>query len=308
MSQALTVINNSQTDLALGGIGLDSDLFKLRPSYFELVQPTTQQKDATPGRFRNTATNEHFDEIRVVMLVKPIPQRQLYKKGAFSKDNKLCFSVDNVMPHAKAKEPKAINCSVCEFGDKNWIKYRQTNNPDDMPPCKLFYHVVFAERGTQMIHYIDVKGKSVTPFKQSMQNLARTLAGMEANVRAKNKQIAAANAALTDPNAERAAFEPLPNLFDVSFTMYAIKEGTAYIIGIKEIKALNPDSRKEFGNIFLEYFNSRQQGNVIEPEVETEEQEVSAAVTEAPAAQEVVSVIGQPVTGEYVDNDGKITI
>lgn len=307
MSQALTVLNNS-TDLAVGGIGLDSELFRLRPSTFELVQNTTQQKDAEPGRFRNTATNEHFDEIRAVILVNPQRQRSLYKKGVFSRENKLCFSLDNIKPHPKAKEPQAINCAVCTKGDVNWVTWRKTKLADDLPPCKMYWHVVFAERSTQMIHYINAKGKSVMPFEQAMQNMARTLAGMTANAKAKNKQIRDANALLTEPNAERIPDEPMPNIFDVSFTMYPIKDGTSWVIGFKDLKALNPESRKEFGNIYLEYFNSRNQGLVEEP-IETEEQVAAASVTEAPAAQEVASVIGvQPVTGEYVNNDGKITI
>lgn len=305
MSQALTVLNN-QTDLALGGIGLDSELFKLRPSTFELVQNTTQQKEAVPGKFRNTTTNEHFDEIRAVILINPQKQRAFYEGDKMSRDNKKCFSLDNVKPHAKAKEPQAINCAVCPKGDKNWERWRQTKSSKDLPPCKMYYHVVFAERSTQMLHYINAKGKSVTPFEQAMQNLARTLAGMNANTRARNKQIEALNAGLTDPNAERTPLEPLPNLFDVSFTMYPIKDGTSWVIGFKDFKALGPDSRKEFGNIYLEYFQSRQAGNVVE-QVDTEENEAEAAVSEAPAAQEVASVINQ-VQGVIVGKEEPITI
>lgn len=306
MSQALTVLNNS-TDLSIGGIGLDSELFKLRPSTFELVQNTTQQTDAVPGKFRNTATNEHFDEIRAVILINPQRQRTLYKKGAFSRENKLCFSTDNIVPHPKAKEPQAINCAVCVHGDKNWEKWRKTKSADDLPPCKMYWHVVFAERSTQMIHYINAKGKNVMPFEQAMQNMARTLAGMTANVKAQNKKIRAANELLTDVSL-RTPDEPMPNIFDVSFTMYPIKDGTSWVIGFKDLKALNPESRKEFGNIYLEYFNSRNQGNVVDA-VESEDMEAAAAVTETPVtAQEVASVISQqPVDGEYVDSS-KITI
>lgn len=304
MSQALTVLNN-QTDLTLGGIGLDSELFKLRPSTFELVQNTTQQTDAIPGKFRNTATNEHFDEIRAVILVNPQKQRSLYEGEKFTRDNKKCFSLDNIKPHPKAKEPRALNCAVCEFGDKNWVQWRKTKSVKDLPPCKMYYHVVFAERNTQMIHYINAKGKSVTPFEQAMQNLARTLAGMAANARAKNKQIRDANALLTDAS-QRTPDEPMPNLFDVSFTMYPIKDGTSWVIGFKDVKSMNAESRKEFGNVYLEYFNSRQQGNVVE-QIDSEEQEAESVVSEAPAAQEVASVVG-PVVGEIVGKDEPITI
>lgn len=320
MSQALTVLNN-QTDLAMGGIGLDSELFKLRPSTFELVQNTSQQKEAVPGKFRNTSTNEHFDEIRAVILINPQRQRAFYEGEKMSRDNKKCFSLDNVKPHPKAKEPQAMTCAVCPKGDKNWDTWRKTKSAKDLPPCKMYWHVVFAERNTQMIHYINAKGKSVTPFEQAMQNLARTLAGMTANTRAKNKQIEAANAArlaemeskLT-PAAQKEeleknpliSLEPMPNVFDVSFTLYPIKDGTSWVIGFKDFKALTPDSRKEFGNVYVEYFNSRQSGNVAE-QIDTEEREAEAAVSEAPAVQEVASVINQ-AQGVIVGKDEPITI
>lgn len=307
MSQALTILNN-QTDLTLGGIGLDSELFKIKPSTFELVQNTTQQKDAVPGKFRDTSTNEHFDEIRGVILANPQRQRSLFEGEKFSRDNKKCFSLDNIKPHKKAKDPRAENCASCDFGDKNWVKWRVTKSAKDLPPCKMYWHVVFAERTTQMIHYINAKGKSVTPFELAMQNLSRTLVSMTANVKAKNRQIVAANAALTDPSAVPTPLEPLPNVWDVSFTMYPIKDGTSWVIGFKDLKALNPESRKEFGNVYLDYFNSRNMGNIVE--ATGDEDEANTLVTEAPAgidAQEVASVI-QQVQGEIVGKDEPITI
>jgi hypothetical protein len=318
MSQDLVVLNSNQA-LAQGGLGLDSRLFKLKPATLELVQSTTKQEGAIPGKLRVTATNEHFEEMKVVMLVPPIEQRAKYKKGKdFSRDAKECFSLDNVQPHAKAKNPPALYCATCPAGDINWEKWRKTKDPADLPSCSKYWHLALADRTTQMIYYFNVKGTSITYFEQAMQNLARLINQMEMNVRAENKQLKAAyDKAVAETPAdgqkpEAPVYKPMPNIFDITFTIYPVKsKDDVFVVNFKNFLALRPEDRSEFGALYLDFVTRKAQGNVATAEEsEAEAAAANAAVTgppsaSAPAAKEVDAVIGKStvIEGEIVGKD-----
>jgi len=324
MSEALTVLNNNQSALALGGLGLGggSRLFKLKPATMELVQKTTRQEGAQPGKFRITATNEHFESLRVVLLGEPSEQREYYLKGNdFSKDSKLCFSLDNVTPHARAKDPQGMNCATCPKGDINWKKWYQTKKPEDLPPCRKYWHCVLADRATQMIYYFNVKGTSVSPFEQSMQNLARLFAAIQANVIAQNKKLKADfDNALTarkenDTMPTEPAYVAMPNIFDITFTLYSYQKekGGPFIVGCKDFAQLKPEDRASFGSLFLD-FQERKQSGQVQDQMAAEAEAAEAAVngpatTPAPQTQEVASVISSAPQGEVLPPEaGQITI
>lgn len=315
MSDALVVLNNEA--LAQGGIGLDSNLFRVKPATLEIVQRTSRQEGAEPGRFRNTSDNTHYDEMEWVLLSNPIIQRALYTKGEFSRDSKLCFSLDNVSPSNYAKEPQAPFCATCPKG--SWEPYRKTNDPKDMPTCKEYYHLFLADRKTQMPYYFNVKGlsmsttykdRSLCTFKQGMQNVARLLAAVEANVKAENKQIAKQNAendvasdAVNEPRRTPTPFKPRPNLFDVKFPVSVASQtnaqGLSYVLVIGKPIYLNEEARKEFGNLYLDFANRRAQGQVQTAEESEAVAEANASITETPASTEVAAVVG-PIVGTVV--------
>ena len=310
MSDALVILNN-QTDLAVGGIGLDSNLFKLKPATLEIVQRTSRQEGAEPGRFRVTATNEHFDKMNLVLLMNPIMQREFYPKGAeFGRDSKACFSLDNIQPHAKAKDPQAMLCATCPKGDINWERWRTTKNANDLPPCKAYYHLIVADRATQMPYYFNVKGRSVEPFKQGMQNVARLIAAIQASVKAENRTIAAqniANAAVAGYVAQ--SLKPMPNIFDITFPVSIASQssasGISYVLVVGKPIQMNAEGKAEFGALYLDFAKRKAVGAVQtaeESEAEAaakEYNEVSNMVEAAPARQEVAAVVG-PITGEVV--------
>lgn len=333
MSEALTVLNNTQpTALAIGGgFGLDSRLFKLKPGTLEIVQRTTKQEGAQPGKIRVTQTNEHFDEMRLVLLINPQEQRQYFPKGAkMERDSKLCFSLDNIRPHIKAKEPQAMDCATCTKGDINWKKWRETKNSNDLPPCQKYWHLFVADRQTQMAYYLNLKGKSVLPFEQAMQNMARLFATLEANVKAENAKLGFSFNPKTrqffpTPGAtiaEGVTAKPLPNIFDISFTMYVKKDagGDSFVFQAKDFKALLPEARAEFGALVEDFLNRRANGQVVSQEEVEAEEEAKQAVSETPANAPVPSapapkpvevqavVGGQAVVGEIVSKDAPITI
>lgn len=310
MSTELTVLNNQA--LAVGGLGLDSTLFKLKPATLEIVQRTSRQADAEIGRFRDTSTNMHYDKMEWVLLANPVKQRAFYPKGSeFGKDSKLCFSSDNVSPHSKAREPQAPFCATCPMG--SWENYRKTNDSKDIPPCKEFWHLVLADRATQMPYYFNVKGLSLTPFQQGMQNVTRLLAAVEANTKAENKAIRLANSLLTDPNAPRTPDKPMPNLFDVKFpvsiTSQTNAKGLSYVLVVGKPVYMNAEARAEFGALYLDFANRRAQGTVqtAEESEAAAQSDVNSSLVEAPARSEVAAVVGT-ISGEVVPAKSDITI
>lgn len=294
--QALTVLNNDQ--LVAMKVAKQQNslarLFQLRPAQIELVSKATRQEGAIPGKFRNTATNAHFDEMRVVILFEPIEQRQLYRKGEYSSDSKLCFSLDNVAPHPKAKDPKAMLCEICEFGDKNWARYREGKaaglKGEQLsalaPPCKKYWHLFLLDRNTKEPYYFNIKGLSVRPFEDGMQNIARIMSALVNNIKLENAQIEKANATL--PDGEKKAPIPLPQsvgdvIWQISFTMYITQpeKGGQFVLALKDFKYMSEADRKEFGGLLQTYIARREAGQVVsQADVEAE---AEAAAVETPA-------------------------
>lgn len=341
MSEQLVTISNPGEALLTGGVGIGAAIFKGRPQIMELVQRTTRQEGAVPGKFRNTATNEHFDTLRVVLLDAPREQREYYlNNGTFSKDNKLCFSVDNVQPHAKAKQPQALYCASCPKGDIRWKKWRETQDPKDLPECGMFYHIFYADRGTQAAFYMNIKGTSVKPFKDAMETqMYNILQKVVANVKQTNKQrgyvlvmdqktkvtqwIANPDFVLPEGKTERDPIEPMPNIFDISFEMYVTTrdKGGPPVIGCRDFKLMQPAERAEFGALYVEFATRRQslQAEYEAQNAATEETQAAAAVVSQPAAPAVVLPgvpVAQaepiqttgPIVGEIVAPEEKIVI
>src|SRR6185295_9870331 len=265
MSEALTTIEQGQP-MQISGIGMGAAIFKARPQNLELVQRTTRQEGAIPGKFRVIATNEHMDEIRVVLLAVPLEQREWYSGAEFSKDSKQCFSLDNVQPHPKAKNPPALYCATCPKGDINWEKWRKSHKAEDLPPCSMYYHLYLAERTTQTQYYFNVKGTSVMPFKNAMETqMGPLLQKILADIRAKNKVrgytfVPSKNIFVDTPDfvvpegKTKEPALPLPNIFDVSFTMFVTsrEKGGPPVLGVKDFKLMNDADRAEFGALYQE--------------------------------------------------------
>ena len=317
---SLVVLNNNP--LAMGGVGLGSSLFKARPSTIELVPRTTRQEGAVPGTFRNITTNEQFGiadaegkikpEFRAVLLAVPQEQREYYLNDGktFSKDMKECFSLDNVQPHGKAKNPPAMYCATCPKGDVNWKTWREGGKtPNLLPPCSMYYHLFLAERTTQSPYYMNVKGKNVTIFKNAMETqMAGLLAKISANVVLVNKSRGYKLnkntglfefVALPEGQTERQAPEPLPNIFDIVFTVYSTKDKAGDIVmGFRDFVRMKDEDRKEFGALYEEFLNRKNQAQNALPA--SEETQGNDAVLEAVEGE----YVEEPATGK----DAPITI
>lgn len=295
----LVVLNRAPQELVVAKkVAALSRLFRLKPKTLELVSKSTHKEGAVPGTFRVTSTNEKFNEMRAVILFEPVEQREKYRKGEYTKDSKECFSLDNLQPHIKAKNPPALYCETCPFGDIGWVKYREAKakgvSGDALsalvPACRKYWHLFIASRETQMPYYFNVKGSSVKPFEDAMENFADLFQKIIQSIKNENKVIAASNAKLTEGQVP-VALKPLPQsigdiIYYISFTMYSFqKNGGQFMLGMKDFKVMSPEDRAEFGKIISD-IDERRKANLVQTQEESEaEAEVDASVNEAPAQQ-----------------------
>ncbi len=311
MGNQLIVLNNN-VGIQMGGVGMGSSIFRAKPSYLELVHKTSRQENVKPGEFRVLSTNEHLgNSIRVVLLSVPQIQREWYiDSTVFTKDNKGCFSVDNIQPHPRAANPPAMYCATCPKGDIGWATWRKTKNPKDLPPCNAYYHLLIADRTTQTPYYLNVKGTSFSPFKQAMETqMAGLLAKLMANVRAENKQRGYTLVTLQDPATGIKSQEfravpgfvapatgqlpvvPMPNIFDISFDIVAeSKGGGPYIMSFKNFALMKPEDKAEFGQLYLDLMQQKSEAQNVQQD---DEAAIDAAVAEAPAQQVKGEVLPQ---------------
>ena len=304
MSESLVPQSNA---LQVGGVGLGAAIFKSRPMIIEMVQKTTRQEGAIPGQFRVCSTGEHLGtHIRVVLLAVPQIQREWFEGAEFKKENKQCFSLDGIEPHPHAKNPPARFCDHCPKGDINWVTWRKTHAPQDLPPCGAYYHLLLADRTTQTPYYLNVKGKSFLPFKQSMETqMSSMLAKIFANVKAQNKArgytfVQAQGAFVPTPGfvvpegTTQQPPLPSPNLFDISFNISSgSRDGGPYVMRFDDFKLMNETDKADFGNLYLDIVASRAEA------APNEEAEAAQAVTEAPS---------DAVKGEVLPKEPLITI
>jgi hypothetical protein len=273
----LVVLNNQNALAPQGGVGMGSTLFCTKPSYFELVPKTTRQDGAIPGTIRNMASGQRMgvedengnivkDEVKLVLLAVPQEHREYYLNDGktWSKEQKQCFSLDNVQPHARAKNPPAMFCATCPMGDINWEKWRKGGKtPDMLPKCQMFYHLFVAERSTQTPYFANIKGKSVTVFKNAMETqMGPLLEKLKANAVAINRTrgyklnkntFMFEFIGLPEGQTERQPAVPLPNIFDIVFTAYVNKTGGDLMWGFKDFMQMKAEVREEFGSLYAEF-------------------------------------------------------
>jgi hypothetical protein len=319
MSEAIVVARPTSAALQRGGVGLGTPIFRPKTAYMELVQKTSRQENVKFGEFRDISTNEHFGSvIRVVLMGVPQEQREWFEGADFKASNKQCFSIDGITPHGRAQNPPAMFCKTCPKGDLNWITWRKTKDAKDLPPCGAFWHLHIATRTTQKPYFINVKGTSYKPFKDAMETkMAGILSSLMANVKAENKKRGYTLINLQDGEngpvyqefrptpgftlpegvTEQQKPEAFPNIFDVSFDMIAAsKNGGPYVMSFQNFKYMNAEDRAEFGSLYLDIMQQKQEA--AEQYAENIEAEAERVVTE-PAASTATQPVGEvlpPIT------------
>lgn len=308
MSEKSLVVLNNNDDLVLAQkMNALSRLFTLKPATLELVSKASRQENVQPGKLRVVQTNEHFDEMRVVMIFEPQEQRKKYTKGQYSKDALECFSLTNVQPHPKAKNPPALYCASCPSGDLMWVKYREMKakgvTGDALsaftPSCKKFWHLFVVDRNTKQPYYLNVGGTSVKPFEDSMQSVARLFQMIVQQI--KNDIKAGKDVTMPQSIAEV--------IYKISFTIYPHQpmRGGQFVLGFKDFKVLSPEDAAEFGQILAD-INARRQAGNLQTQEASEAEETDAAVSEAPAGAVRTAEVVSVQTNEVAELNSKIVI
>lgn len=275
MSNELTVIKQSQlnpdalTPAVPQGLGMDfgsSTIFEFKPSTLSINQESSSYEGKILGKFRIDESGEQFDNVRMVLLMKPEQARSYYigERGQMNrkKENLMCFArnIDRtknpdgskyiVRPSEKAKDPQAITCATCPKAD--WKPYRafKERNPHApvpsqlLPSCEPYYFFVGVAAEYNLPLQMWVRGKSMAPFKQAMENLGKKYMS------------------------EKAKNARLPNIFDISFNL-KLKGipnpkkagGTIYVLDIPgtSFQLIDNDSKVQFGTLFTEFVESQKQ-------------------------------------------------
>lgn len=264
-STALSTVGQEQ--LAHGGVGLDfgSRLFQLKPATIVINQPNTQQPGAIPGRLRITETGDQYEEMLVALLKMPEERRDWYvgESGQLNRspENLMCFSRDMVRPHINAKAPQAVTCDTCPKA--SWEKWRQDKRKENIPPCDAHYLALFIDTVYQLPLRMFIRSKGKDPFERGMQELARKFKLMQSQ-------------GLN------------PNIFDIRFKLSTEKITTGKLVSfvpkLSDFKALTPEERDKFGEIYLE-FTSRGKKQADK----ATEAEASAAIDHAIEAEIVAA-------------------
>lgn len=247
MSDAPLVQIGQPANAIQGGMGLNfgtSKLYDLKPATVTINQSNTQTEGAIPGKLRITDTGEQFDSM-IVALLDAQESRDYYVGEAGqlnrSPENLMCFARGTdgnpvVAPHQNAKVPQAMRCASCPKAD--WSKWRQTNRPEDKPPCDKYYKALFIDTVYQLPFNMYIRSLQKGTFEQGVQELMRKLRLM----RSQGKN---------------------PNIFDIRFrlsTKRVVKgKYPSFVPVMSDFKVLTDEERVTFGGIYRDLTQGRRQ-------------------------------------------------
>ncbi len=267
MTTELVTINDNtqlaQPSVGGGSFGGNSKFFRLKPANIELQQKTSRAEGSEEGKFRNTQTGEHFDELHLVMIFDPTEPRSYYEdKNSFGQPP-LCYSNDSITPSERAQVPQSLTCKNCKRGDINWLKWKKTRKTEDLPPCQAHVRIFAVDRTAKVPYRLAIRGKSISNFRQAMEKIA----GMAELYNAQHGQY--------------------PHLHDFSFKVKSVRKvdnkGVYYVMMFSEVLLINDEDRPKFGELYTRFASQRNEEDSKE-EVNEQEEELSTEMSEESAS------------------------
>jgi hypothetical protein len=250
-----------------------SDVAKLKPANLILVQPTTREpKDARPGQFLDSLTDEVHDSIVLVPL-RTSKGRVLFPPGEIDLDAEpICRSDDGIVPSPYAKQQQSRTCATCPMS--RWVGGKK-------PPCSDKRRMLVATKDTGLPRFFTAGGKSIPGQQKMLDRINEYVRVNAANMKAGKLD--------KDGN----PLKPLA-LFDFFFTLSSEKvvgKFSYFVARFDNVKRVaNPG---DFGSLFEEF--------VIKRRLQAEEDAEAAKVVASEAsADEAVSSI---VDAEFVPED-----
>jgi hypothetical protein len=215
-----------QTPTAIQQYGQGLEGFSLKPAVMKLVQRTTTDEGAVPGKMFDTLSKNNFDAVTVVPLSIRMG-RVLFPPGGELGAEPLCRSDDGVVPSPNATSPQSPTCATCDHGPKMWARFKSTGVK---PDCQDKYRLMFVLRDSGLPYYMTVSGKSITNLKSLKDAIYRDVISekMKGNVL---------------------------SIYDYSFDVKPVfiqgKKGSYYVLSFVNLrKVANPG---EFGSMFQEF-------------------------------------------------------
>lgn len=173
MGTELTVLNNPPA--ALQQSNWDAKAFRIRPAQLDLVQRMSKStsEGALVGHFYDTKTGTNLKRMQVVLAAIPQDNRVLMPPNSFG-SGPICKSRDAVVPVTDDPRLTAMSptCQTCDHS--SWKKWHANGKRrEDVPQCREQIDFIFVERETLLPFRLNVHGKSLKPFREKMEGVAR---------------------------------------------------------------------------------------------------------------------------------------
>ena len=171
-------------------------------------------------------------------------------------------------------------CAACPHNtqtDAAWEPWRNSTLPNEqkrnlIPKCDTTYYAVFIDTQYRLPLQMWIRGRaSKDAFDAGMKNLTRTLYMMKSQ-------------GLN------------PNIFDVRFTLSSVPGGQKnHVLKMANFKAVTPEEREAFGEVYMNYVNARVQNQAKKAE-DAAQAEAEIAVTE-----QLSTPGSEPIEGQYIN-------
>jgi hypothetical protein len=232
MSTALTA--PTPTALAVGFEG-----YKVTPAQMKLVQRTSTDPEATPGKLFDTVAKSNLDSVQAVMLAFR-SSRVLFPPGGELGQEPLCRSNNGVVPAADANVPQCTSCALCDHGPKVWKTWKKTGIK---PDCQEKQNILFVMRDSGLPYWLSIGGMSIKNFGLLKDAIFRDILSLKT----KEKR----------------------SIYDYTFEIKPLfvqgKRGSYYVLTFANIKRI--DAIDEFKPAFEQFVVTQ---NEVEKELETE--------------------------------------
>ena len=153
--------------------GIDASTFII--PRIKIVQPTTREADATPGKLRINLTGDEFGSIPVI-LIKAIQGRTLWDPKPGS-DIILCRSYDFLKPDSSIEKPYSDYCAkkVKNLRGQDVLSIAcdcAKWHGDTKPECTENYNLLCLQNEDLLPFWITLHGASISPVRKYLSAIA----------------------------------------------------------------------------------------------------------------------------------------
>ena len=160
----------------LGYTGLEGiDVSTFIIPRIKLVQPTTKEADATPGKLRINLTGDEFSSLPVI-VVKAIQDRTLWSPDPKS-ETVLCRSYDFLKPDSSVEKPCSAACAkkITNLRKQEVLTVlcdQARWHGDKKPECSENFNLLCLQAEDLLPFWITMHGTSILPVRKYLSAIA----------------------------------------------------------------------------------------------------------------------------------------